>query len=68
MSSSLTNTQIGRPYEPWELDKIISLEEAAKTSSLSVDTWERTYPDKIIKLSARRRGVRLRDALFLPPK
>jgi hypothetical protein len=48
-----------------ELDRIISLQEAEKVSNLSPDSWKRNYPQKIIKLSARRLGIRLRDALLL---
>jgi hypothetical protein len=48
-----------------ELDRIISLQEAEKISNLSVDSWKRIHPDKIIKLSPRRLGIRLRDALML---
>ena len=54
-----------------ELDRILSLQEAAKVSSLSVWTWRKQHADKIIQLSPYRRGVRLRDALMLgndPPK
>jgi hypothetical protein len=54
------------PLDPdRQFDKIITLREAAELSSVSVDTWKREHPDKIIRLSARRNGVRLRDALFL---
>jgi hypothetical protein len=48
-----------------ELDQIISLQEAEKISSLSVDSWKRHHSDKVIELSPRRLGVRLRDALML---
>lgn len=48
-----------------ELERIITLQEAEKVSSLSVDSWKRRHPDKIIELSPRRLGVRLRDALML---
>jgi hypothetical protein len=54
-----------------ELDRILSLQEAARVSSLSTWTWRREHADKIITLSPRRLGVRLRDALMLrsdPPK
>ena len=47
------------------LDQIISLREAEKISSLSPDCWKRNHPDKIVELSPRRLGVRLRDALML---
>ena len=51
-----------------ELDKIISLQEACRVSSLSVDGWKRHHASKLIKLSPRRLGVRLRDALMLGGK
>ena len=49
----------------FELDQIISLQEAEQISSLSPDSWKRNHPDKILELSPRRLGVRLRDALLL---
>jgi hypothetical protein len=48
-----------------ELDRIITFQEAEKVSSLSADAWKRNHPDKIVELSPRRRGIRLRDALML---
>jgi hypothetical protein len=48
-----------------ELERIISLQEAEKISALSPDSWKRHHADKIIKLSPRRIGVRLKDALML---
>jgi len=49
------------------LKRIIPLKEAAEVSSLSEDTLRRKFPDKIIKLSTRRLGMRLGDALLLNP-
>jgi hypothetical protein len=48
-----------------ELDRIISLPEAERISNLSVESWKRNHPEKIVKLSPRRIGIRLRDALML---
>jgi len=48
-----------------ELDRIISLQEAEQVSSLSPTTWKRVHRDKLVELSPRRLGVRLRDALLL---
>src|SRR5262245_29736768 len=48
-----------------ELDKIVPLRVAAQLSGLSKDTWKRSYPQKLIKLSPRRIGVRLRDPLLI---
>ena len=51
---------------PLELARIVTLEEAVRLSSLSEDTWRREHPEKLVRLSDRRVGVRLRDALMLP--
>jgi hypothetical protein len=48
-----------------ELERIVSMQEAQRLSTLSVDTLKRRYPNKIIQLSRRRQGMRLRDALLL---
>ena len=48
-----------------ELDRIVSLQEATKISSLSADTLKRHHRKKVIELSPRRLGMRLRDALML---
>jgi hypothetical protein len=50
---------------PGTIDRIISLQEAEQVSSLSPSSWKRNHPDKIVELSPRRLGVRLRDALLL---
>ena len=47
------------------LSRIIPISEAADLSSLSIDGWYRHHRDKLVKLSEKRYGVRLRDALFL---
>jgi hypothetical protein len=46
-----------------ELERIVTLREAHEISGLSPDAWRDNYPDKIIQLSPRRQGVRLRDVL-----
>ena len=48
-----------------ELDRIVSMQQAEEISSLSEDSLRRHYGDKVIELSPRRRGMRLRDALML---
>lgn len=48
-----------------ELDRIVSLEQAAELCSLSADTIKRRHPGKLVQLSPRRVGVRVRDALML---
>ena len=51
-----------------ELQRIAPLPEAAHLSGLSEDTLRRRHPDKIIKLSPRRVGMRVGDALALTAK
>jgi hypothetical protein len=51
---------------PLELLRIVPLEEAARLRGVSTDTLRRNYPEKILQLSPKRRGMRLRDALQLP--
>ena len=48
-----------------EFHRIITLSKAAELSSLSEDTIKRRYPEKLIKLSPRRIGMRIGDALML---
>lgn len=47
------------------LAKIVSLREAAQLAGCSEDTLKRRHSEKIIRLSPRRLGMRVRDALFL---
>ncbi len=56
------NIQLSRELE---LERIVSLRQVKKLSSLSRDSLKRYYADKIIELSPRRLGMRLRDALML---
>jgi hypothetical protein len=53
------------PEQVRELLRIAEMPEAAQLSSLSEETLERRYPDKIKKLSPRRKGMRVIDALML---
>jgi hypothetical protein len=59
------------PIQPsWtELHRVVDLKEASRLSGLSVDSIKRHHSDKIIGLSPRRRGMRVRHALMLaqPP-
>jgi hypothetical protein len=50
-----------------ELERIVSLKEAEAVSTLSSDSLKRHHPDKIVKLSPRRQGMRLKHALMLAP-
>jgi hypothetical protein len=48
-----------------ELARIAPLPEASHLSGLSEDTLRREYGHKFVKLSDRRVGMRVRDALML---
>jgi hypothetical protein len=50
---------------PLELLRIVAMEEAGRLSSLSPETLMREHADKIVKLSARRNGMRVVHALML---
>jgi hypothetical protein len=50
---------------PLELARIAPMDEAAHLSGLSVDTLKRHHADRIIRLSPRRAGMRLRHCLML---
>lgn len=47
-------------------NKIVSLKQAADLRGCSVDTLRRTAADKLIRVGARRLGMRVGDALMLP--
>jgi hypothetical protein len=51
-----------------ELERIAPMPEAEHLSSLSEYTLRRHHADKIIDLSPRRQGMRVRDALMLSAK
>jgi hypothetical protein len=46
-----------------ELERIVTLQEAAEISGLSRDAWQDNYPELIIHLSPRRLGIKLRHVL-----
>ena len=48
-----------------ELERIVPLDEAAQLSSVTEDTLKRNHRDKLVRLSPRRLGMRVRDALML---
>ena len=56
----------GRPNVPEidPLDVIIPLSRAVELSGLSDDSWRRHHKDKFVRLSERRIGIRMRDALM----
>jgi hypothetical protein len=56
-----------RSMPPIDLLRIVDMPEAEHLSSLSEDTLVREHPDKIVKLSKRRNGMRVLHALMLNP-
>jgi hypothetical protein len=53
---------------PVELLRIVGLDEAEKYSGVSSDTLKRRHPDKIVRMSERRVGMRVGHALMLAIK
>ena len=58
MSSNNTSFEI-------EMARIVPLKEAARLAGCSPDTLKRNHRDKIVQISDRRIGMRVRDALQL---
>ena len=48
-----------------ELERVVTLNEAVQLTSLSEDTLRRRYPSRIVSISPKRRGMRLRDVLAI---
>ena len=46
-----------------EMQRIVPLKEAARLAGCSADTLKRNHRDKIVQISDRRIGMRIRDAL-----
>jgi hypothetical protein len=48
-----------------ELHRIVSLQKASQLSGLSSDSLRRHHADRIVRLSPRRSGMRVIDALMI---
>jgi hypothetical protein len=48
-----------------EMRRIVPLAEGARLRGVSIDTLKRTKRDKFVRLSPRRLGIRIADALAL---
>jgi hypothetical protein len=48
-----------------ELMRIAPIDEAAKLAGMSRSALMRNHADKVIKIGAKRRGMRVRDALMI---
>jgi hypothetical protein len=68
-TATLPATPAAPTHEPkftaLELERVCEPPEAERLSTLSWDTIERHYADKVIHLSPRRRGMKLRDVISL---
>jgi hypothetical protein len=62
MSTKLPNDL---ELSPLDLERIVPLAEAARLRGVSEDTLRRHDSDKILQLSPRRQGMRVRHALAL---
>jgi hypothetical protein len=63
-----TPTDPAKPFAgltPIERLRIVTLVEAAQLSGVSKDTLLRHHRDKLVRLSPRRLGIRVGDALML---
>jgi hypothetical protein len=58
-------TRLLKSVPPLELLRIAQMPEAEHLSGLSEDSIERHHPEKVVKLSPRRKGMRVIDALML---
>jgi hypothetical protein len=64
--AAFTNSRIKLSPE-LELERIVPLQQAAELQGTSVDTIKRRHRDKIIELSPRRLGMKLKHALIMKP-
>ena len=55
----------GPPLSAFELERVISLAEATELTGLSRDSLQRHYAHLIRRLSPRRVGMKLRDAISI---
>jgi hypothetical protein len=62
MQSKSARVQLSQEME---MRRVLPLEQATEITNLSRDTLKRNFPDKIIRLSPRRLGMRLSDALAI---
>jgi hypothetical protein len=54
-------------FSALELERIIPVPQAADINNQHEDTFRRNFPHLIRKIGKRRTGVKLRDAITLPP-
>jgi len=66
MSASLAEilAGLGR-LNATEMERLVTLSEAARLAGVSKDTLKRNYRHKFVRLGARMWGMRLKDALML---
>jgi hypothetical protein len=61
------NLVLGPSLTALELKRKVPVREAARLNSLSEDSFRRHFSHLIIKITPRRDGVTLEDAINLPP-
>jgi hypothetical protein len=61
----MDNTKIEQHLKWIELERVVPIAEAERITSLSRDGLQRHHRDKIVRLSPRRVGMRLRDVLAI---
>jgi hypothetical protein len=54
-------------FSPLELVKLIPVRRAAELNDMHEDSFRKNFPHLVRKISPRKAGVTLRDALELPP-
>ena len=66
---SITTNNLSNELLKWpiELLRIASPDESERLSSADWDTLKRNHPDKVVKISKRREGMRVGHALMLGP-
>jgi hypothetical protein len=60
----MSTEKSGRPR--WlELERVLPMSEVEEITSLSIDSINRHHKEKVVELSPRRRGMKLKDALAI---
>jgi hypothetical protein len=59
------NDQTNRPPTWLERESVVPLAKVEEITSLNRDTLKRRYPDRIVRLSDKRQGMKLKHALAI---
>jgi hypothetical protein len=63
--AGLANLSTSELLRGLEGERVISVAEAARLNGISVDTFMRRFSDKVVKITEKRRGVKLKVALAI---